>query len=74
MFPYHAVLPGGRLHQLLTPVEPLQAQTAEMPPPSAKVNGLELALQRAWVDAAARRAKRDSLGELLKIIVVSRCK
>ncbi len=36
-----------------------------MPPPGAKVNGLELALQRAWVDAAARRAKRDSLGALV---------
>ena len=42
----------------------LQTQTTDMPPPGAKVNGLELALQRAWVDAAARRAKRDSLGAL----------
>ena len=32
------------------------------PAPSPRMNGLELALQRAWVDAAARRAKRDSLG------------
>ena len=40
----------------------LQKQTTEMPPPTARINGLELALQRAWVDAAARRAKRDSLG------------
>ncbi len=41
-----------------------------MPPPSAKVNGLELALQRAWVDAAARRAERDSLGASYRVFDV----
>ena len=46
----------------------LQKQATETLQPSNKINGLELALQRAWVDAAARRAKRDSLGAMLIVV------